>query len=103
MALACSSDGAFLVLAYDLELFGGVVPHGSVVRDRMGSVPGLTGYFAQTGHINGRSSLPRACAASPRAARPVDAGSPAASKRAREVRGEAPVLSLDRPLHADRR
>ncbi len=44
--------GAFLVLAYDLELFGGMFHTDLWFAIGWGAFPALTGYFAQTGHTS---------------------------------------------------
>jgi hypothetical protein len=44
--------GAFLVLAYDLEWFGGLFHSDLWFAIGWGAFPALTGYFAQTGHTS---------------------------------------------------
>ena len=84
--------GAFLVVAYNLELFGGAFHSDLWFALAWGAFPVLTAYFAQTGRARcgGASSRRLACAASQR--RPtgaVHAGqAPATARRGRARRDD---------------
>lgn len=56
--------GVFLVIAYSLELFGGLVHSGLWFALAWGAFPALTAYFAQTGQVRAEAVIAAAaCAA----------------------------------------
>lgn len=91
--LAFIAFGGFVVVAYNLELFGGAFHSDLWFAVAWGGFPALTGSFAQTGRVSVPSALVAvACAALSFAQRTLSA--PVRRLR-RNVRGVSGELSLD--------
>jgi hypothetical protein len=81
--------GAFLVVAYNLELFGGAVHSDLWFALAWGAFPTLTGYFAQTGEIRAEAVLAAAaCAAISGGQRALSTPVRRLRRSVRDVRGE---------------
>jgi hypothetical protein len=81
--------GAFLVVAYNLELFGGAMHSNLWFALAWGAFPVLTAYFAQTGTLRVEAILAAAaCAAISAAQRDLSTPVRRLRRSVREVRGE---------------
>jgi hypothetical protein len=87
--LAFVGFGAFIVVAYNLEMFGGRVHSGIWFALAWGGFPALTGYFAQAGRLEIEAVLVAAtCVALSEAQRRLSTPVRALRRRVRVVRGE---------------
>lgn len=85
--------GAFLVLAYNLELFGGVVHSDMWFALAWGAFPALTAYFAQAGELRVEAVLAAAaCAAISAAQRVLSTPVRWIRRSVREVHGEVVLV-----------
>lgn len=85
--------GAFLVLAYNLELFGGVVHSDMWFALAWGAFPALTAYFAQAGELRVEAVLAAAaCAAISAAQRVLSTPVRRIRRSVREVHGEVVLV-----------
>lgn len=85
--------GAFLVLAYNLELFGGVVHSDMWFALAWGAFPALTAYFAQAGELRVEAVLAAAaCAAISAAQRVLSTPVRWVRRSVREVHGEVVLV-----------
>jgi hypothetical protein len=92
--------GVFLVLAYNLELFGGRLHTDVGFALSWGAFPVLTGYFAQAGHLSLSAILAAvgACAIS-RAQRHLSTPARSIRRQTRQVRGTVTFVDgSSRPL-----
>ena len=95
--------GAFLVVAYNLELWGGVFHSDLWFALAWGAFPVLTAYFAQTGRLRVEAAIAAAgCAAISAAQRALSTQVRRLRRGVREVRGELVLADSDtEPIDAD--
>jgi hypothetical protein len=87
------ATGAFLVVAYNLELFGGAFHSDVWFALAWGGFPALTGYFVQAGSIDAAAIIGAlSCAAMSAAQRALSAPVRRLRRKVRRVRGELELL-----------